>query len=344
MSVTLKDIADEVGVSISTVSRAISGDTEKRVKPSTKAQIDAAIEKLGYITNLPKADEIPDHGSIAIILASSEKSFSHPFFAEMLSSLQEEIYKTNFSIEYVLSESALSKEKFYETIISHPVSGAVILGRLNEQLLGFLKENIPHLVYTGVNYVGHDTDEVICNGYDAIATLYQHFTSIGFDNIAYIGPIGSTKDPQNDFQRYASYLKCLESHNIAQKQRQILHAGDTLTEGYSSMLALIKEDALPEAIICASDSIALGVIRAAHEHHILIPNDVAIASIDNILMAEYCVPNLTTIDVSKQELSRLTVNMLVDKIENCREKNVRLDVPFELIIRESCGYNIKAGV
>lgn len=355
MAVTLKDIAQDVGVSISTVSRAINGDPVKKVKASTSKKIAASMARLGYIddsfaselgintnaTNELVVQTQSNNGtaerSVGIILASSDKNFSHPFFAEMLNHLQGQIYKNGYIVEYVISESSVGEQKLCEIVSKRPVSGAILMGRLSESLLDFFKANIAHLVYTGVNYLGHNTDEVVCNGINAISILYEHFVSIGYSRIAFIGPLATPDGNRNDYHRYMSYVNCLKQHDTPLNKQFVKSAPDTTESGYGAMLDMLSAREWPEAIICAADSIAIGVMRAAYERNVSIPADIAVAGIDNIEISQFLIPSLTTVNVPKLELCRLSVNMLIDKIENRRDKNVRLDIPSDLIVRESCG-------
>ncbi len=345
MAITLKDIAQDVGVSISTVSRAISCDPVKRVKESTQKKIAESMQRLGY----PLDDEAlafletvtptaPRKHSIGIILVSSAKTFAHPFFAEMLDCLQSEIYRNNYTVEYIISESAVGEAKLREIVASQPVSGAIIMGRLDADLLTYLKQTIPHMVYTGVNYLEYDTDEVICDGVKAIVTLFEHFYSLHYREIGFIGPVASPHETRNEHHRYTSYLECLLQHGIPRQLQWIHSAQDTAENGYQAMKEMISTNQMPRALICASDIIACGVLRAAQEFGIRVPQDIAIASVDNIDISQYLAPSLTTIDVSKNDLARLSINMLIDRMTNLRSKNIRLDVPHELVIRESCGY------
>lgn len=84
------------------------------------------------------------------------------------------------------------------------------------------------------------------------------------------------------------------------------------------------------------NAIAIGAIRAAYENHIAIPDTLGITGIDNTFLSEFLTPNLTTVDVPKADLCRLAVHMLSDQLENNCNKQIRLDVPFDLKIRESC--------
>ncbi len=341
-SVTLQDIANELGLSVSTVSRALCEETANKVKPATKEKIEQAIKKLGYVqtkayTSAATADEI----SIGIIIATPGKAFHHEFFAEMLNPLLSEIYKIDCHVGYVLSENFVPKEKFLQIIQNTKVSGAIVMGRLDEDFLSFLKNSIPHIVYTGVNYVGHDTDEVVCNAFEAIETLYDHFKEIGYNTIGYIGSTNMQTTKKNDYHRYTSFLNCQKKYgDIFDKEHISSSGNETMQSGYDAMMKIIRTNNLPKAIICASDSCAVGALRAAHENGIAIPKDIAIAGVDNLMLSDFTSPKLTTVDVPKSELVRLAINMLIDRIKNNREKNIRLDIPSELIIRESCGYHL----
>ncbi len=349
MSIKLKDIAADAGVSISTVSRAINGDPVKKVKDSTQKKIATSMLRLGYTPVGSELAFLESHApsvtitkhSIGIILTSETKTFADPFFAEMLNVLQEELYKNNYVIKYIISESSVGQETLKSIISTQLVSGAIILGRLDEDLLLFFKSTIPHIVYTGLNYLDYDTDEVICDSFKAIRTLYNHLHKLNYSSIGFIGLVTSSCESRNDHHRYSSYLACLAEHGLLLKADWVHSSQDNAEDGYTAMKEMITNGNLPRAIICASDMIACGVLRATTEHRIRVPEDLALVSIDNINVSQFLSPSLTTIDVSKVELARLSINMLIDKVDNRRDKNIRLDIPYELIIRESCGYKAK---
>ena len=93
---------------------------------------------------------------------------------------------------------------------------------------------------------------------------------------------------------------------------------------------------MPTAVFCGNDTVALGVMKALDEHQIRIPEDISIVGFDNIETVRYLKPALTTIDIPKQELGRLAVKVLLDRIESKREYSIKVNLPFTLIVRESC--------
>lgn len=337
MRITLHQLSAETGFSIATISRALNPATAEKVKTSTRLLIEQTMQQLQTAehTDAPTAPG----KAIGIILASPGKSFSHPFFAEMLDFIQAEIGRAGYYVRYVLSESSMSTELMNQFIATQPVDGAIVLGRILSERLTFFKQHIPHIVYTGVNHITYDMDEVICNGSEATRTLYNHLRSLEYEKISYIGPLVSESAPQRAYSRFASFQECAQQHGNVDYQAQ--DAQNTTEDGYTAMYRIINSGRLPQAIVCASDSAALGAIRAAYENKLVVPNDVAIASIDNIRSSQYSTPSITTINVPKADLSRLAVNTLVGKIQNPDQIPTKLTLPFDLIIRESCGFRLR---
>jgi DNA-binding LacI/PurR family transcriptional regulator len=93
---------------------------------------------------------------------------------------------------------------------------------------------------------------------------------------------------------------------------------------------------LPSAIICANDIVAMGVLKALHELKIKIPQDISVLGFDNVEEASFTSPSLTTIDVPKFELGKVSVKILLDRIRKGHNKQLKVQIPFSLIERESC--------
>lgn len=337
MAITLQQLSSETGFSIATISRALNPSTADKVRPATQAIIAQARTKLER-ARLADTNHTPGK-AIGIILASSNKSFSHPFFAEMLDYLQIEIARAGYYVAQVLSESTLSTQDMDQLLSNHPVDGAIILGRILEERITLFKQHIPHLVYTGINHITYDMDEVICNGSEAVATLYNHLRSLDYEKISYIGPLTSESTSKRTYARFATFQTCANAQGNTDYHAQ--DAQNTTEDGYTAMYRIINSGTLPQAVICASDSAATGAIRAAYENKLVVPNDIAIVGIDNIRGSQYTTPSLTSINVPKADLSRLAVNTLVGKIENPNQIPTKLTLPFDLIIRESCGFRLR---
>ncbi len=341
MAVTLKDVALEAGVSISTVSRTINGDLIKKASPETEKRIWAAVSKLGYMPNQTARNlvsGVSENGkktfSIGIIQASSITSFVNPFFNQLLNNLLDEIQIAEYSLKYTIALSDMSKSSFFSRVMKDKVDGAIIMGRIDVETFNVLKANIPHLVYVGLNSVGLRSDEVICDGSLGAKSAIEYLIDKNFKKIGFLGPI-IDDEIININSRYSDYFTTLEKHNIEVDDAFIKHALYNTKSGYDAMLELINNNTVPEAIFCSADEIAIGALRALHENNIKVPKDISVLSMGNSDVSEYLVPSLSTIHIPKNDLARLSVNMLVDRITKGRDSNIRVDVPYELIERET---------
>ncbi|MFI3208310.1 MAG: LacI family DNA-binding transcriptional regulator [Eubacteriales bacterium] len=337
--VTLKDIANEVGVSVSTVSRTINGGQSKKPSKKTEEAIWEAVARLGYkpnsnarnlVSGIVEEKEVETY-SIAIILVSPYATFSTIFFRDMLSLVIDEMQNTNLQVKYVLSSKGCTTAEFYQKITSVPVDGAIILGVYDEEMFKILQDNIKYLVYTGMNPVEQCADEVICDGYKSAELALMHLIEEGYKKIGYIGPIHRKKDRKSN--RFIDYKNILQKRNIALEESCVKESTFEAASGYEAMKAM--GDCIPEAIYCTGDMIAVGAMKYALEQGLRIPEDVAFIGMANRSFSGYMNPSLTTIDVPKESLSKISVSMLVDKIENKHRDNIRVDVTSTLHIRES---------
>lgn len=343
MSVTLKDIAERAGVSISTVSRVINNDKDKPASQETAQKIWKLVKEMGYIPNFHaknlKSGKIVSpnlYKTIGCILASPKDTFKDQFFSQIMMGIQSEAvlheYNVGYSFSYFEDKSAL-----FQYITSSAVDGYVLLGRINEDLFNFIKSKIDNLVYVGLNRIGRDLDEVICDAYEATSCAVEYLISLGHTQIGYIGEIPELTDSKviNE-HRFKAFKNTLEKHNIPLEESYIKNITLSSKEGYNAMTEIIKAGILPSAIFCGNDITAIGVMKAIHKSGLKIPKDISVIGLDNIEVSEYFRPSLTTIHVPKEELGRFAVKLLIDKINGGHQVNTLVKLPFELVIRESC--------
>jgi len=175
MAVTLKDVAKKANVSVSTVSRVINNDTSKPASKETTDKVWKIVKELGYVPNqnarnlIKHIDSVNDNSTvkkaIGCIFTSTRDTFHDPFYSQIAKGIQTEVSRRGYILGYSFSSCDMTFSSLYNNITSHPVDGAIILGRFDEETLNFFKNNINHLVYAGVNYVNGGFDEVICDGY-----------------------------------------------------------------------------------------------------------------------------------------------------------------------------------
>lgn len=350
MKVKLKDVAEAAGVSVSTVSRVINGDREKPASPETVEKIWKYVKELGYVPNkaaknlVTGADEA-DHaaGRIGCIYTSTFNLNNDPFFSCIGLGIQKQMNLSDYTMAYALSAAHMDYKEIYSYIISHPADGIIVMGRFEESILTMLKDQFKHMVYAGVNEINGGFDEVICDGYDGAKTALKHLIDMGHSKIGYIGYIHEKASDElllNE-HRYKAYLDMMNDRAFEIDDSCMIHTKLRTTEAYGKMMDYldkhVKEE-MPTAFYCANDATAFGVMRALKDKGFRIPEDVAVIGLDNVEMASFFTPRLSTISIPQRALGMQAVKMLVEQLEGKREYPMKVNLPFELIVRESSDY------
>ncbi len=342
MAVKLKDIAKETGVSNSTVSRILSRDTSRKSSDETVARVMAAALRMGYLpaqiaVQGSDASDDPERKtySIGCILTSDHETYVSPFFSTLLAGIQNELAKCGDRIAYHFFVVNIKDPGFSQFLDAARLDCAVMLGRTSLENIAMLRRRIPHLVYAGVNKVGDEIDEVLCDAYRGAACAVSYLAALGHRKIGFIGPTQKKHQVFNE-HRYKGFLDAMAEAGIPVDEDFIVDTILTAADGYESAQTLIRRGKLPTALFCGNDTVALGAMRALNEGGIKIPGDISIVGFDNIDTVKYVKPALTTIAVPTQELGRLAVKVLLDRLETGREYPLQVTIPFTLVERESC--------
>ena len=313
---TLKEIAKEAGVSISTVSRVINKNSTNAASKEVQDRIWEIVRRTGYTPNSTARDlkmggtdsPEPLSRSIACLFARTEDSKSDLFFSTLARSIEQEAFKHNYVLKYSFTAIDIHHPNTFRLITDNHVDGVVVLGRCDKQTLSFLKKYFNCVAYTGLNILDAKYDQVISDGYQASLTAMNHLMSLGHTRIGYIG---ETRDED----RYTGYCTALNTG-----ARQLIDRGVDVS-----------------ALFCSNDVTAIGAMRAIQETGCRIPEDVSIISIDDIDTAQYLSPMLTTIHMPVEEMGQMTAKILIDRIEGGHRLPIRMNLPYYLASRESCG-------
>jgi DNA-binding LacI/PurR family transcriptional regulator len=341
MDITLKDIAKASGVSISTVSRILNKDSSRKSSEETCKRVVQVARDLGYISEYQSkaqqldADSSQASYSIGCILTSDYESFVSPFFSTLLAGIQNELSRVGDELTYHFFVTNIKDPGFPQFLDTSALDCAIMLGRTSIENITLLRERIPSLVYAGVNDIGNDFDEVLCDAHAGAISAVRYAAGLGHKRIGFLGPTAQ-KDPVFNEHRYRGYMDGMAGCGLEIDDEYVQDTLLTSADGYESMATMIKRKKIPTALFCANDTVALGAMRALSENDISIPDDISIIGFDNIDTASYVKPALTTIAVPTKELGRLAVKVMLDKLESGRDYALRLTVPFKLIERESC--------
>jgi len=337
MARTLDEIARMAGVSRSTVSRVVNNHPS--VSPETRAKVEAAVERSGYRPHgIARSLATRRTHILAMIVPESvTKLFTDPYFPLMLRGATEACNRAGYQLLLSLFTVSMDSGILRDRVLRSGYLEGVIAANasLSDELVpSLLEERIPFLTVgrhpdDRVNYV--DVDNI---GGGRMAT--EHLIRLGHTKIATItGPQDMT--PAQD--RFEGYRETMEMHRLPVSEGLVAEGDFTEAGGRAAMTRLLAEG--PTAVFAASDSMAIGAIRAIRAAGLDVPKDVAVVGFDDIPSALTVDPELTTVRQPIERLGHLAVEILIqrfDEQEDDRATSIqRVVLPTELIVRKSCG-------
>jgi len=328
--VTIEDIAQVVGVSANTVSRALNDRGE--IRPETKNTILEAAHRLRYHPNrLAQRLRQNRTGIIGVVVADN----ANPFFAAVVKGIENAATANDYSIILKDSNETLETErKSIEVMLAEQVDGLIIAPVHNqrEELTALIENRFP-IVALARYPKGWDSHYVVVDNVSGGHLATSHLLDRGYQRI------GLVNGPASDLsaeRRFEGYAQALSERGIGLDMDLVFYGATTMEQGYKRGKELLATDNPPRAVHTFSDYVALGFIRAAREASVRIPDDVAIVGFDDIAVSSYLAPSLSTISVPMAEMGKKAAEFLLANID--RDEDVhpfQLKLGPELVARES---------
>lgn len=333
---TLKEIAIEAGVSVSTVSRVINSNS-KAAGREVQERIWEIVRRTGYTPNSVARSLKMGNGhqpetfarSLACLFARTQDAMSDQFFHSLSRSIEEEAFQHNYILKYSFSAFDIKNPATYQLVVDNQVNGIAVLGRCDKPTLKFLKQHFNSVVYVGLNSLDAKYDQIICGGREAGCAATEHLIRLGHRRIGYIGETVCE-------ERYLGYCDALNAHQLPIKAEYTANVSLSAENGYKGAKQLLDRKSDISAVFCSNDITAIGAMRAFQERGVRIPKDISLVSIDDIDTAQYLSPMLTTIHIPTQEMGQMAAKILIDRIQGGHKFPVKVSLPFYLARRESC--------
>lgn len=329
----MRDVAEQAGVSVTTVSHVINNS--RPVNPETRTRVEQAMQVLGYHPNvLARSLRRGKTQTIGVILPDN----ANPYFAEVARGIEDTSFSQGYSVVLCNSDNNLEKEHLYTNVlIEKQVDGIIFVAA------GLSEENINNLQKRGVPSVlvdrqvsGVQLDSVFADNRVGGYLATNHLINLEHRSIACItGP----KGVRSSSERIAGYQQALDAADIPTNPGWVVEGDFQYQSGYSAAQQLIKAGATPSAIFACNDLMAIGAYRYAHENQLNIPGDISIIGFDDIRLAEYTNPPLTTIHQSKDRMGALAAEMLLERIANGNLAFRHEIVAVQLVVRSSTALN-----
>ncbi len=323
---TIKDVARELGLSIATVSRALS--RPHLLRPKTRERVLDAVERLGYRPNL-LARGLRQGLAQAILFVAPNLS---PFFLEIFAGAEEVTRNSQFALLFGNSNGDPEREQhFFDQVASGRADGIILLTGAVPAAYVSGDRQLPPLVTVLERLPGAMVPVVNTDHHAGALEAVRHLVALGHRRIAHIS--GLRRVP-SALRRLEGYRAALTAAGLS-APAELTYTGDfTIGSGAAGMQHLMGLAQPPTAVLCGNDEMAYGAIRAAHKLGLSVPAHVSIVGFDDQNLAEFYNPPLTTVNIPRHELGRRAAQELIDQLAG-REVAREVMLPTHLVIRES---------
>ena len=311
--ITLKDIARELKLSPSTVSRALNGYPS--LSEETIQMVKEYAEKNNYVPNTMAVNFRKNRTSMIGMVVPQ---IVHHFFSTTISGALETAKKNGYSIMLAQSFDYLKDEVLAcQHLLGMGVDGLLISvsneTREAEHLSYFLEEGKPVVQFDKItDYL--PGPKLVVDDFQAAYDAVTHLIKQGYRNIAHLSGRMNVK---NSFERFSGYKKALEDHGLEFREELVKNCRDiSEKEGFDFTQELISSTNPPDAIFCITDLVALGAMNCLKSNGIAIPDQVGLMGFSNWMLSEYITPTLSSVDQHGFEMGKKATEMLLDLLKN----------------------------
>lgn len=329
---TIKEIAEMAGVSVTTVSRVLNYDETLNVQDETKKRVFEAAEQLEYEVRSKKKRK--KKLKVGLLCSYSlEEELEDPFYLSARVGIEKKLDEEGFRKIPVDISGSLEE---YEGL-----DGLICLGTFSKSVVDRIKTLGKHAVF--VDAIGDlDVfDSVVTDMKFAVKKVLKYLFELGHEKIAFIGGRDVDSDGHEvEDMRIPLFRTYMEKYGTLNED-YIKIDGYTPRHGYRLVKELLEMKDRPTAIFTANDSLAVGCYKAIQEAGLRIPEDISVIGFNDISMAKYLVPPLTTVHVFTDFIAAQSVTVLAERVYSGREISMNISVPTKLMVRESAAKRTK---
>ncbi|MCE5235126.1 MAG: LacI family DNA-binding transcriptional regulator [Clostridiaceae bacterium] len=328
----IREVAREAGVSITTVSRILSGDAGFKATALTRQSVEEAAQRLGYARNSrrPKKERI----RLGCILALTAEKYSDPFFMAILAALEEECDRQGAVISVIRNYNELKNPVVIEELFRAGLSGVFLMERVPKAMLDHIGANIPNIVFIDNDEADYQFDGVGFDHSEANWKVMRCLIDHGYRRIAIMSG-SSPNEPFSDSIRLVTYREALRRAGLFYDESLVKDCAWDLNLCAAQTRELISLKSPPDAIFAGSDSLASAILGALYAMGLRCPDDVGVIGFNNINLSAHLAPPLTTIGIPTHEIGVAAVQRLMDMIQGRGGCKRKILFPTELIMRAS---------
>ncbi|MBE0685328.1 MAG: LacI family DNA-binding transcriptional regulator [Anaerolineaceae bacterium] len=334
MAITIKDIAKRTGVSHSTVSRALGGNS--LISEATTTRIRKVAREMGYQPSAAARSLKTNQTKVIGVIVNS---IDDPFFSEILFGIENAAQQAGYSLFIAASQyDPIREQNIVQTMMEQRTDGVIICSSSFSADKGrqLLANGFPVVV---VNYKANENFNysIYHDDVDGSQQLTGHLLALGHTKIAYLG---NSKSGRTSLDRLNGFKKEMRKAGVKINPAYIYEVEGSEPElGKESLYYFMNLSDRPTAIMCFNDMLAIGFLHACRQACIRVPEDLSVTGFDNITFSAYTSPPLTTLDQPKysigNESAQLLLELLGNKIENKNNTHKEKVLKGSLLVRSS---------
>jgi LacI family transcriptional regulator len=328
-TVTIRDVAEAAGVSVSTVSRVLNDKDD--VAPETYRKVQRVIEELSYTRSLAAKSMRSRRMNVIGLVAPD---VGDPFMVQVVKGVNQAIAELDYDLIVYTGgefrrESSADRERRFVSLLGGGITDGVIV--VTPAAISF--PTVSPVVVVDPNVETHGCPAVIATNRDGALTAVEYLISLGHRRIGFIS---GRPELQSAARRLQGYQDGLARVGIP-LDPDLIQTGDYSRQmGFACAQCLLNLPDPPTAIFASNDQSATGAIKAIHEAGLRVPDDVSVVGFDNVPEVAYNHPGLTTVDQSIDKMGYIAAEMLISLIEGDSLESDLYKVPTRLIVRDSC--------
>jgi DNA-binding LacI/PurR family transcriptional regulator len=328
--VTLKDVAQRAGVLVMTVSNVINN--WPRVAEGTREKVQLAIDELGYRPNTVARSLVTGRSHTVGVVISD---LTNPFFGQVVRGSEDVLYEAGYNILLCnTNEDSRREQAYLEMLVGRGVDGLLMLGSgmTYQEILAIVPSNLPIVTENPPIQKGNVIVIQLDNAGGAY-TATRHLIGLGHRRIGHIaGPLAR---PAGRL-RVDGYQKALSEAGLPAEPELIVPGHPSMRGGYNAARQLLQTQH-PSALFCFNDLMAFGAMAACSHLSIDIPGDLALVGFDDVPMAVFVDPALTSIRIDQYQLGWQAGELLLGRLSSGEDTWSEVEVPSQLVVRNSCG-------
>ena len=328
--ISIKDIAKQAGVSVSTVSRVING--KDCVRPEKRDHVLQVIQQTGFVPNRAARDMVLKSTSkVGIFLPETFNQFQRQLFSEIAHNLESLGFHTSF---FFIPMHQRGEHTCLQKMKSERLDGVILLREIElPEFREYLTEHhIPTVLVTFEHETWSKAATIHISEEEAAYVAVTHLIGLGHRRIALVGG----KKFSFGTQRELGYRRAITEANISWQDELVVYVDAYhMAHGMMATQRLLEQTKDFSAVFAITDDLAIGCIRQLKDQGYSIPRDISVVGIDDIEISSYITPRLTTIQQPLKEMGRMAVSLLHEEMHKQRDNHPNSALPFTLIKRES---------